>query len=458
MTEERSLNILLVDDEEIIHKTIGGYLKDAGHQVNEAYQGDTAFKFIEKQKYDLALIDIKMPDMDGIFLLKKIQKIRPLMPVVIITGHGTMETVIKALRLGAADFLTKPIKLIELDAVLERCIQIGTLRREKQHLQETIRGIQTAYELQKGDRKFIGNSPAMHKVREQIHQAVEAKCDTILITGETGTGKEVVSRQIHYLDAPEESPFIAVSCPALPESLLESELFGHMKGTFTGATKDRAGYFELAGGGTLLLDEIADLSPSAQATLLRVLETRKLRRVGGSEEIKVNVRLIASTNAPLEELIKSGKFRRDLYYRLNVYSIHLLPLRERRQDIIPLAEHFLAVYSASRNLRLDGFSREASELLMNYDYPGNARELRNIVELAAIQSGAGQIQKEHLSLPSVEEGKAPSRSDDKKSRDAERALILKVLEETKWNRRQAAKNLDMPYSTLRYKMKTMGID
>jgi len=458
MTEERTLRILLVDDEEIIHRTVGDYLQDSGHHVDSAYDGTAGLKSIEQQDYDLAMIDVKMPGMDGISLLKRIQNIRPLMPVVIITAHGTIETVIQALRLGAADFVIKPVKLLELDAVLEKSINIAALRQEKLHLQATIRGIQTSYDLQTGDRIFIGVSQASRRVMEQIHQAVEANCDTILITGETGTGKEVVARQIHFLASSEESPFIAVSCPALPESLIESELFGHMKGTFTGATKDRAGYFELADGGTLFLDEIADLTPSAQATFLRVLETRRVRRVGGSEEINVNIRLVAATNAPLEELVESGKYRRDLYYRLNVYSIHLLPLRERRQDIIPLAEHFLATYSASRNLRFEGFSQDAEELLLNYDFPGNARELRSIIELAVMQCGSGQIKTEHLSLPRTTQGKTPSRARDEKSTNEERARILKALEETKWNRRQAAKKLSMPYSTLRYKIKTLRLE
>ena len=457
MTPERSLRILLADDEEIVHQTIGDYLGDTGHRIDKAYDGNGALKSIESRDYDLALIDLKMPGMDGMSLLIRIRQIRSVMPVVIITGHGTMESVIQALRLGAADFLTKPVKLLELDAVLEKCLHIRALRLESRRLHEAIGAIQASYDFRTGVRRFVGVSPATCKVREQIQQAVEAGCDTILITGETGTGKEVVARRIHYQANSEKSPFIAVSCPALAESLVESELFGHVKGAFTGATKNRAGYFELADGGALFLDEIADLSLSVQARLLRILDTRTLRRVGGSEEIKVNIRIICATNTALEELVGAGKFRRDLYYRLNVYPIHLLPLRERSQDVIPLAEHFLSIYVSARNLSFQGFSTEAKEMLLSYSFPGNARELRNIVERAAILCRFGPIRAEHLGHLKPLSGKTISQSAGS-GKEKERARILKALKETKWNRRQAAEKINMPYSTLRYKMKTMGIE
>ena len=453
---ERSLNIILADDEEIVHQTIAGYLTESGHNVNGVYDGNAALKSIEADDYDLALVDIKMPGMEGLSVLAKAQEIRPEMPVVIITGHGSMDVAIQALRLGAADFLTKPIKLLELDAVLEKSARILALRRDSRHLRDTIRSIQASENLRESNRTFVGNSAAARKVREQIQQAVDAGCDTILIMGETGTGKEVVAREIHFQASSDENPFIAVSCPALPDSLVESELFGHAKGAFTGATADRAGHFELADGGTLFLDEVADLSPSAQAKLLRVLETRTLRRVGSSKEINANVRVIAATNAPLEKLVETREFRPDLFYRLNVYSIYLPPLRERREDIVPLAEHFLSIYAASRGLRFDGFCTEARNLLLSYDFPGNARELRNLVERAAILCRSGQILTEHLNLPEfpkVNLSSQPHRLAD----DEERARILRALEEARWNRRQAAKNLGMPYSTLRYKMQKLGI-
>lgn len=453
---QHKLNIILVDDEDIVLRTIGDYLRDLGHQIDEARDGLAALKIIEENEYELALLDVRMPGMDGISLLAKAGEIHPEMSVVIITGQATLDMAIQAVKLGAVDFLQKPVKLLELDAVLEKSIRIRALRQDKRHLRETIRGIQASNELRTGRRNLVGNSPAIQEVREQIRQAVEAGCDTILITGETGTGKEVVAREIYYQACSDDSPFIAVNCPALPEALVESELFGHMKGAFTGATENKAGYFELADGGTLFLDEIADLSISSQAKLLRVLETRTLRRLGGSKEISVNVLLLAATNTHLEQLVEEGTFRLDLFYRLNVFLIHLLPLRQRREDIIPLAEHFLSTYATSRGLAFDGFSPAAKDLLLRYDFPGNARELRNIIERAAILCRLGAILPEHLNLPESADGDISSQP-VQFADDEERDRILTALEETKWNRRQAAKKLDMPYSTLRYKIEKLGI-
>ena len=456
MVAEVSLNILLVDDEQVVHQTIGDYLSECGHRVESVFDGVAGQEALEARGYDLALVDIRMPGMDGLSLLARAQEIDPDVAVVIITGHGDMETAIQALRLGAADFLSKPIKLLELDAVLEKSIRFQRLHQDRRHLRETIRGMQTADELREGQGRFVGHSAATHQVRQQIQQAVEAQCDTILITGETGTGKELVAREIHFQGSGEDSPFIAVSCPALPESLVESELFGHVKGAFTGAAADRAGYFELADGGTLFLDEVGDLSAEAQAKLLRALETRSLRRVGGTREISVEIRVVAATNASLEDLVAAGRFRRDLFYRLNVYAIDLLPLRERGADILPLAEHFESVYAVRRGLQMEGFSPAAKDLLTSYDFPGNARELRNLVERAAILCGEGQIQAEHLNLPGRLAGNkaTPGPSGE---HGVEGAAILAALEETKWNRRQAARQLGMPYSTLRYKIEKLGI-
>jgi two-component system response regulator AtoC len=453
---ERSLNILLADDEEIVHQTIAGYLRDLGHQVDSVYDGLAALESIRTGDYDIAIVDIRMPGMGGIALLAKMQEVRPDISVAIITGQGSMETAIQAMRLGAVDFLRKPPELLLLDAMLERLALVHGLRRDKRRLRETIGGIQASVSLREGSRNFVGTSSAAHKVREQIQRAVEADCETILITGETGTGKEVVSRAIHFQASSDESPFIAVSCPALPDSLVESELFGHAKGAFTGAITAKTGSFELADGGTLFLDEVADLSAPAQAKLLRVLETRTLRRVGGSKEIHVDVRVISATNAPLEKLVETRNFRADLFYRLNVYSIHILPLRERREDILPLAEHFLSNYAAPRNLQFDGFSPEAMDALLSYDFPGNARELRNLIERAAILCRSAQIQAKHLNLSASSHAEPPY-SPAKSDQNRERARILEALEEAKWNRRQAAKALDMPYSTLRYKMQRLGI-
>ncbi len=457
MSEKHVLRILLADDEEIVRKTIGGHLRDCGHAVDEASDGRAAVAAIEACEYDLALVDIRMPELDGMAVLKKAEQIWPDMPVVMITGHGTMETVVKALRIGAADFLAKPLKLVELDAVIEKCLQVRALRRDKRHLRETIGGIQTREDRRVRNRTLIAESNAMKRVCEQIRQVAKAGCSTVLITGETGTGKEVVAREVHFQMGMDESPFIAVSCPALPDSLVESELFGHMKGAFTGATTDKSGCFELAHDGSLFLDEVADLSTAAQAKLLRVLETRTVRRVGGTKEIPVEVRVIAATNKPLKELVDTGQFRSDLFYRLNLFTIDLLPLRERPEDILPLAGHFLALYSASHDVCPEGFSPEAKDGLIAYAFPGNARELRNIVERASILCCTGYIQPQHLALEPLASRPGGETNGIGAGTD-ERARILQALEGARWNRRKAAENLGMPYSTLRYKIIKLGIE
>ena len=458
MASDDSLRILLVDDEEIIHRSIGDYLRDMGHRVVSADTGTGGLETLESEAFDVAFVDLRLPGINGMSLLAKAGDACPTMPVVVITGHGTMETVIDALRLGAADFLAKPVKLAELDAVLAKCENIRALRREELHLRETIRGIQTSRNLQDGNQRFIGVSAATQHVKEQIRTAVEAQCDTILVTGGTGTGKEVAAREIHSLAGGDEAPFIAVSCPAIPDSLVESELFGHVRGAFTGATLDRAGYFELADNGTLFLDEVGDLSGAAQAKLLRVLETRCLRRVGGSEEIAVNLRVVAATNADLTQRVEDGTFRGDLFYRLNVFAIHLLPLCERKEDIVPLAKHFLAMYVRPRGLPVEGFTPEALQRLRDYAYPGNARELRNIVERAAILCRTGAVREEHLSMLPV--GTRSERAGEPQADEApgERARILAALEEARWNRRKASALLGVPYSTLRYKLKSLRIE
>ena len=459
MKGDDGLHILLADDEAIVRETLGDYLHDAGHDVETAENGTVALSRLKETDYDVALLDIRMPGVDGLTLLTSARKLRPDTSVIIITGHGSMEVVIDALRRGAADFLKKPVKLHELDAALTKAARLRALNQDKRRLKATIGGLQTATPGLRLKGGLIGESAAMRAVREDIEKVVAARCDTVLITGETGSGKEVVAREIHFSAEPDDSPFIPVNCPAIPESLVESELFGHMRGSFTGASADRAGYFELADGGTLFLDEIGDLSAMAQAKLLRSLETRCVRRVGGAKEISVDVRVIAATNAPLEELVEDGRFRADLYYRLNLFGIHVAPLREHRGDVMPLAQAFMDAYAAPRGLVYEGFSDEARGRLEDYDYPGNVRELKNLVERAAILAGGGRIEAEHVVLGRAPARRAPSAPDDDGDAPAsERQRITDALEATNWNRREAAKLIGMPYSTLRYKIKRMGID
>ena len=450
------LDILIVDDEEIVRETLGDYLTDLGHRVEHAANGQEGLNKILKTEFDVALIDMHMPRMNGLALIDSARASRPETSYVVISGHAEMQAVIDALRRGAADFLVKPIKLEELDAVLTKAVRLRDLRREGLHLRDTIRGIQHAM-FQSGTGHFVGNSPAAQRIRQQISEAARAQCRAILVTGETGTGKEVVARALHLAMFGEGVPFIPVNCPALPRELVESELFGHVRGAFTGAGVDRAGVFELADGGMLFLDEIGDMAAAAQTALLRVLETRRFRRVGGSKEIEVNLCVIAATNVDLAESLERGALRRDLYYRLNSYHIHLTPLRERKEDILPLASHFLALLGQSRGHASEDFTPKAADWLLRYDFPGNARELKNIIERAWIirqTSGEqGPLDTRHLHLPAVENG-----SSGAPQVDDEVVRLRQSLEACRWNRREAARELGMPYSTFRYKIRRYGID
>ena len=456
------LHVLLVDDEDIVHETIGNHLRMSGYRVHSAMDGPSALKAMAADDYDLALVDIMMPGMSGLALLARIREDNPNMPVAVITGHASLEAAVRAMQLGAVDFLTKPVGLFELEAFLERVIRFRDLDRDRRRLQQAIGRIQADGDAGEGAWRWVGTSAAAVSVREQIRLVAESHARTILITGETGAGKEVAARNIHALAGPKDSPFIAVTCPAVPDELIASELFGHERGAFTGAVADRPGVFELAEGGTLFLDEIADLHPAAQAAFLGVLDIGAFRRVGGGREIAVNCRVIAATNAPLEARVEAGTFRRDLYYRLNVFHIHLPALRERREDILPLAEHFLTLHAAkARATHFDGFSPEARQRLCAYDYPGNVRELRNMVERATILCRSGQILPEHLSFPQQPAPMPPSLSmpppPPNRQADPERARILNALDAAHWNRRQAAEALGMTYPSLRYWMQKYGI-
>ena len=438
---ENSLHILLTSDERIICATLKDHLCNLGHQVEVVRDGHTALKKISVQHYDLAFVDLCMPGINDIECLTKVQRNRQETPVVLISGDDTLRKVIEAFRLDAGGVLPQLIQVPNVNGGHKRERRLGKLHRSRLKNQ-----------------CFVGNSSATQQVRKRIRQAVEANVDTILLTGETGTGKEVVAREIHRQASLKECPFIAVNCSALPEMLIESELFGHVKGAFTDATRDRPGYFEMANNGTLFLDEIADLPLHTQAKLLRILDTRTLIRVGGTQEISVQERVISAVNKDPAHIVESGQFRDDLYYRLNVFSIHLQPLRERAEDILPLADHFLGAYTARSGRIFEGFSAAAKSSLLDYQYPGNVRELRNIVECSATlcPPEVSLIGAEHINIQKGVSAKLLSQSDQLAGKN-ESEWILQVLEENRWNRRQTAKKLGMPYSTLRFKMGKLGI-
>jgi DNA-binding NtrC family response regulator len=452
-----SLRVLVVDDEKIVHQTIGDYLTDLGHRVDDAYDGAEGLEMVRSGEYDVVLVDIKMPVMDGLTMIQEAGQLGSGTAFVVLTAHTDMDTVVGSLRVGAADFVKKPVGLREIEAVLERTALMNRLRRDAGRLRQTIGRIQSYESWRAGMSEFVGVSGASEDVRRLIGQAVEAAFDTVLITGDTGTGKEVAARSLHLSALGEGRPFIPLSCPALPEALVESELFGHVKGAFTGANTDREGCFSLADGGTLFLDEVGDLSAPAQAKLLRALETRSFRKVGSSKEVTVDIRVTAATNAALDRLVESGGFRRDLYYRLNSFCIHIPPLRERPEDIIPLAEHFLAAYEEAKEAGVRGFTKDAERALCAYDYPGNVRELRNVVERAAAICRDDAISAEYLFLPGSGEGPAPKEPGEAAGEGDERKRILDALQQARWNRRRAAEVLGMPYSTMRYRMQKLGI-
>lgn len=448
-----SLRILVVDDEPSVRRTLGGFLTDIGHEILEADDGQIALDSLAANHIDLVLTDLSMPRLDGMSLLGQMRGEGYEMPVVIVTGQGTMESAIGALRLGAADFLTKPVSLCQLEAVVEKAVRLGALERRTRRLEGNLVRLQNQSERREGYAGVIGTSPAAHRIRKEIKVAVEGGCETILLTGKTGTGKEVVARAIHRTAFGGNRPFIALNCPSIPDSLLESELFGHRKGAFTGAGENRPGAFELADGGTLLLDEVAELSERAQASLLRVLETRCVRRVGGREERLVSVRLVAATNVSLEERVRAGAFRSDLFYRLNLFHIELPPLCERPEDILPLARHFLEWACSVRNREILRLSPEAETMLKNHPLPGNARQVRNVIERAVIVRLRGEILPLDLALPPADGEIADSASDPA----GERERLAAALEQARWNRKEAARCLGIPYSTLRYKIQKHGL-
>lgn len=367
--------ILIVDDEAGVRASISGILSDEGYRVDAVETGEAGIKAVESNRYELALLDVWLPGIDGIETLTRIQAIDPDLPVVVISGHGTVETAVKAVRLGAADFIEKPLSLERILLAVA-----NSLRRRK--LEQEVRALKAEVE---NKHQIIGESEAIKELQREIAQAAPSN-GRVLITGENGTGKELVARGIHRHSLRSSGPFVEVNCAAIPEELIESELFGHAKGSFTGATASRKGKFEIADGGTLFLDEIGDMTLKTQAKVLRALQEQKIEPVGGSASVTVDVRVIAATNKNLEEEIRRGAFREDLYFRLNVIPIHVVPLRERRSDIPLLVRHFSRSYAAEYGRHIKDYSPEAMQLLVAHDWPGNVRELRNMVERHVIMA------------------------------------------------------------------------
>jgi DNA-binding NtrC family response regulator len=475
-TEPASLRILIVDDEASIRTSLGRFLGRLGHEVAEAESAEAALRVLRGDDIDLLLLDLRLPGQDGLAFFRELRESHPHLGIIIVSGHGTLDTAIEAMRLGALDFLKKPAELLELEAAIGRSGRLLRAQAEGRRLRGALRAIQRGNEPGAAAEGFVGTSAATEHARRELARAAASPCDTLLLGGPTGTGKEVAARLFHALRHGPDSPFIAVNCPALPEALVESELFGHVRGAFTGATEERLGAFELAHGGTLFLDEIADLAPAAQAKLLRVLETRLVRRIGGHRERAVEVAVVAASNRPLEECVADGTLRQDLLYRLNAVEIRLLPLRERPEDILPLAEHFAAAAARRAGRDAPELTVAAQNHLRDYSFPGNVRELRNLVERAVLfRSGPEPraIDADDLALPSVRAdghipgdaaAPAPEISPEpepltRQAREAETEAreALDTLAETGWNRRETARRLGITYEALRWRIRKYGL-
>lgn len=455
--------VFLLDDDELIVTMLTRALKGEGYDVRGETGVKDAVKRIISWSPDVVMLDISLPERSGIDILQELKEKDSGIPVVMLTADDTAETAIRAMKLGAADYQTKPFNIEEVKMVIRNILEKERLKKEVDYL----RKVSSEYIT----KDIIGESGLIKELKSKAEKIAQARVSTILITGESGTGKELLARYIHNLMEGEESPgyapFIGINCTALPETLLESELFGYEKGSFTDAKTDKKGVFEMAGGGTILLDEIGDMKPNLQTKLLRVIEERTIRRIGGKEDLPVDATVIATTNRDLAEAVERGEFRMDLYYRLNTFSLNIPPLRERKQDISKLADYFLATFASRYNKKMvKGFSPEARELLLSYDWPGNVREMKNVIERIVVLESIEEILPEHLPKEIIDQRKAalPGKKDrfvlpdDGISLDdMERDLIIQALERANNNKTVAAKLLNISYDSLRYQIKKFGL-
>jgi len=446
--------ILLAEDEKPQRDLLEGFLKKEGFSVESAASGREALDKLEGDFFDIILLDYKMPELDGLHTLREVRRLYPDLPVVMMTAYGTVETAVASMKEGALDYLTKPIDLDELLLIFHKVIERSQLIQENKALKAQL---QERYTFS----NIIYGSPRMEEVIGLVGRVAPSQA-TVLIRGESGTGKELIANAIHFASPRSQMPLIKVNCSAIPETLLEGELFGHEKGAFTGATQRRIGRFEEASGGTIFLDEIGDLSPGTQVKLLRILQEKEFQRLGSNQTLKTDVRVIAATNQNLEEVIKKGLFREDLYYRLNVITIPLPPLRERREDIPPLIDYFLKKYSKVNQKSISDISKEARNLLLRHSYPGNVRELENLIERAVVLCRGEVITSQDLPFH-LQEGKSEiefrkkEKSLPESLEEIEKDLIIKALHQHQGIQTRAAESLGISERVLRYKIKKYNI-
>jgi DNA-binding NtrC family response regulator len=459
MTTTPTARVLVVDDEKLIRWSVAERLQRGGYEVISAESGEQALELLAGMPPDLMLLDVRLPGIDGVQTLQRALTIHPDLAVLMMSAHSTVDIAVDAMKHGAVDFLVKPFPFQALDAAVERAISTARTRKQIATLTSERRGTSALEAL-------VGGSAAMEQVRAMVRRLAGSETTTVLVEGESGSGKEVVARAIHFQSARAERPFLQVNCAALPEQLLESELFGHERGAFTDAHAQKRGLFESAEGGSVMLDEIGDLPPGGQAKLLRLLENKTFRRVGGVQELRCDVRVIAATNVNLEERVAEGRFRSDLFFRLNVVRIVVPALRDHLDDVPTLAAHFIARFNQEMKRQVKGITSQAMELLRGYHWPGNVRELRNVIERAFIlHAGADEIRPEHLA-PELRKAPPPKRQeklvppineDGLVLDDVERKLIAEAMERASGNQSKAARLLGVSRDTLRYRLKKHGM-
>jgi len=455
------LNILVLDDEKVFRDEITEFLENDSFHVFSAEKPSEAFGILENNEIDVMILDLRLPEMDGIQVLQKVRQSWPDIEVIMITGHGDMEAVIQAMRNGAVEFFPKPFRLLDMKAAIQRTKRFINLNHRLKEIKQSYNFLSKELRENVGY-EIIGSSKAIRQVVELMSRVAKADSTSVLITGESGTGKELVARGIHFLSNRNNAYFHAVNCSAIPDTLFESEFFGHKKGSFTGATEDKEGWFEIAHGGTLFLDEVVEIQPNMQSKLLRVLEERKIRRIGAANDIPVDVRIVAATNQNIKKFLEEGKLRNDLYFRLNSFEINIPPLRERREDIPELLNYYVKILSTKLNRKVKGFESNLIRRLQSYDFPGNVRELRNMVERAIILSDNETLSIKDfafMGISDMEELFLPEPEHEIFDLDEiEKRVILKALERSGYKKTEAAQLLNITRQALDRRLEKYDID